>query len=201
MSPRPDVSAQRMPQILNAAQAVFARRGVNGATVEDIAREAGFSKALVFKYFASKDALLLAFVRHFFTEMHVQLEALAAREEAFSVVIGQWTEALAAAITEPGGLAVAQEMLAAASRSPDMGSVVGEAYARYRQTIAALGRRAMERGELRAGNPDELAITIIAVIEGFNVLRLVATDMDLAASYRMGIGAVLAGWLIQPARG
>lgn len=200
MSPRPDVSAQRIPQILEAALVVFARRGVNGATVEEIAQTAGFSKALVFKYFASKEELLLAFVRYFFSTLHVRLEEMDQSEAPFETVIRHWAGELAGAIEEPGVLAVAQELLAAATRNPDMGSVVAQAYVLYRQTIAGLIRRGMARGEVRDVDADAIAMTIIAMIEGFNLLRLVETGTDLATAYRTGIESVLAGILIQPAR-
>jgi AcrR family transcriptional regulator len=44
--------------VLAAAGRVFAQRGYEGATMLDVAREAGFSKAGVYHYFASKEHLL-----------------------------------------------------------------------------------------------------------------------------------------------
>ncbi|MGH8998053.1 MAG: TetR/AcrR family transcriptional regulator [Acidimicrobiia bacterium] len=44
--------------MLAAAGRVFAERGVEGATMADVAREAGFSKAGLYHYFDSKDHLL-----------------------------------------------------------------------------------------------------------------------------------------------
>lgn len=40
--------------ILNAAQEIFARDGFSGARVDDIARTAGYNKALIFHYFDDK---------------------------------------------------------------------------------------------------------------------------------------------------
>lgn len=47
-------------RILAAAEQVFARRGFFAATTDDVAREAGVSKGLVFNYFKTKDDLLEA---------------------------------------------------------------------------------------------------------------------------------------------
>jgi AcrR family transcriptional regulator len=44
--------------VLAAAGRVFAERGYEGATMADVAREAGFSKAGVYHYYASKEHLL-----------------------------------------------------------------------------------------------------------------------------------------------
>lgn len=46
-----------------AAGRVFAERGYEGATMADVAREAGFSKAGVYHYYASKEDLLYGLLR------------------------------------------------------------------------------------------------------------------------------------------
>lgn len=52
-------------RILHAAAACFGRRGYRGASMQDIAREAGVSKSLLHYHFESKEHLLL--------EVHLQL--------------------------------------------------------------------------------------------------------------------------------
>ena len=49
----------RRDQLLDAAAAVIAGEGTQAMTMERIAEGAGVSKALVYRYFANRSALLL----------------------------------------------------------------------------------------------------------------------------------------------
>lgn len=49
-------------RILDAAARCFARRGVSGTTVGDVATEAGCSRPTIYRYFEDRDALRAAFV-------------------------------------------------------------------------------------------------------------------------------------------
>src|SRR5512138_498953 len=56
--PRPDVSDERKPQILQAASRVFARKGLAAARMEDIAHEAQLSVGGVYWYYKSKEEVI-----------------------------------------------------------------------------------------------------------------------------------------------
>ena len=58
--------------ILNAAEPIFAERGLAGARIDAIARAAGVNKALIYYYFKSKDALYLAIVERHMKEFSTQ---------------------------------------------------------------------------------------------------------------------------------
>jgi TetR/AcrR family fatty acid metabolism transcriptional regulator len=57
----------RYRQLLQAALEVFARHGIDAASVADIAEAAGVAKGSVYLYFDSKEALAGDLVRHLFT--------------------------------------------------------------------------------------------------------------------------------------
>ncbi len=60
LGPRAKAGEARKAAILKAALAVFARQGLDGASVEAIAQAAGISKANLLYYHPSKEALYLA---------------------------------------------------------------------------------------------------------------------------------------------
>ena len=47
--------AERREQLLNISREVFAERGFEGASVEEIAARAGVSKPVVYEHFGGKD--------------------------------------------------------------------------------------------------------------------------------------------------
>lgn len=59
-STRAEKQAQTRTQLLQAAAQVFARRGFQGATVEEIAEQAGYSHGAVYSNFGGKEDLFLA---------------------------------------------------------------------------------------------------------------------------------------------
>ena len=62
MSTRPTIrkrlsASERREEILRAAVALFGERGYHASSIDDIARAAGISKALIYEHFSSKEEL------------------------------------------------------------------------------------------------------------------------------------------------
>src|SRR6266704_3291068 len=81
-------AAERREQVLEAAVAEFAARGLAGTSTEDVARRAGISQPYLFRLFPTKKALFLALVERCFRRV----------EDAFTAAAGDLTgdEAMAA---------------------------------------------------------------------------------------------------------
>ncbi len=60
---RKEQAEWRREQLLDAALRVFARKGVDGASVKDLADAAGVTPGLLYRYFESKEALVEALLR------------------------------------------------------------------------------------------------------------------------------------------
>jgi AcrR family transcriptional regulator len=80
VSPRGDFdrsarSARTRERLLAAAANVYARNGVSGATLDDVAAEAGFTKGAVYSQFGSKENLLVALLHeHLAAQIAEQIE-------------------------------------------------------------------------------------------------------------------------------
>ncbi|MBV8931555.1 MAG: TetR/AcrR family transcriptional regulator [Kutzneria sp.] len=75
MSVRRAQARQRRESLLDAALAVFADKGVDGASVKDIAAAAGVTPGLLYHYFPSKEGLLVTMLaeRGFMPELRERL--------------------------------------------------------------------------------------------------------------------------------
>jgi AcrR family transcriptional regulator len=70
--------------LLDAAEDVFARRGFEGAALEEIAEAAGYTRGAIYKNFGSKEELFLA-VNHRFNERFISTFAVPPGTDASSV--------------------------------------------------------------------------------------------------------------------
>ena len=64
---RPSIAQDRRPQIIEAFAECIRRYGLQGATVERVARLLGVSRSLVFHYFGDTHALVQAVTQHIFS--------------------------------------------------------------------------------------------------------------------------------------
>jgi AcrR family transcriptional regulator len=73
---RSESQAQTRSELLEAAGRAFARRGYDGASVAEIAEEAGFSHGAVYSNFEGKEDLFLALYEQWVAERVAEIEAV-----------------------------------------------------------------------------------------------------------------------------
>ncbi len=95
-------------RILDAAHAVFVRRGTAGARMQEIAEEAGVNKALLHYYFRNKarlgDAIFRRVAQGLFARVGVILGSSAGLEDKVRQVVALYIDQLAATPYAPGYL-------------------------------------------------------------------------------------------------
>ena len=169
--PRPDMRAERIPQIMEAAMTVFARNGFAPTRMDDIAQEAGVSKATLYLYFTSKDDLIVAILQAFFEEGFTELGALLASDRSVSTSLIVWTRQRMQEMRDHAAyLSIGFEFYAVAARQQATRQVVHEYYHQYRTSIAALLQKGIEQGEFHAIDVHEMAIAIVSMYEGMTIL-------------------------------
>jgi len=176
MSPRPDVSEERRNQILEAAMAVFARQGFDQARMDDIAQEAGLSKGALYLYYKSKDAIIAAILQFFFSRAMKKLQGFLESEEPpsareqllrlnqYYIAEMKWMVSL---------LPLSFEFYAVAARQKTVRQFLKQYFKDYREVLAALVQRGIDRGEFRPLQAERVAIAITALYEGLALLWMV----------------------------
>jgi len=186
--PRPDRSHERIPQILSAAAKVFACDGVQGARMEDVAKEAGLSKAGVYLYYKNKDALVLALLEQFFAANLEALKLIPIGNRAVDRLC-DWIDLVSAAMQHGEHFqTVGFEFLALAGRDDEARKVVLDFYLQYQSAIAKL----LIADGTTSNAATQKAQEIVALLEGINLLWMAQSGkMDFASLAKSGVRALL----------
>ncbi len=166
--PRPDVSDERIPQILNAAAAKFAENSIDGASMAQIAKAANVSKATIYHYFDSKDALVEALVRRLFDEDNSEIDSILQTKASFTERITLYADNLVILLEQNKALyPIFAEFKTMTMRRPSIQNIIQDYFAGYIVTFQQLIEEGQTQGEVRPNiAPQEAAIALVAIIEG-----------------------------------
>ncbi|GAA5143695.1 TetR/AcrR family transcriptional regulator [Nocardioides marinquilinus] len=183
--------------LLDAAAHEFARRGIDGASVDDVAAAAGFTKGAVYSHFGSKDGLVDALVEDRTTAyLEAGLTAVDGLEGALDVRARALGDRLSAVGTEQGDWHLLFfELWQRAVRAAEPGGVLGRQRDALRAAVAdAISEHAESAGATLPLPAADLALVVMALTNGLAVERLVGPD-DVAPDL---MGRVLALLVQQP---
>lgn len=168
-------SERKRRQILEAAQRLFIRQGFEGASTDAIAAQAGVSKQTLYRYYPSKDELLVAVMRAMTVDQLFPPAAVTLPFEVSHERLASQLAALAGAIVarilEPGYLDLVRLVFSESGRRPELAelfraAVPGSGGEQIRELLV----QAQARGRVRP-------------------------DIDIALAVRLFAGALLT-WLI-----
>lgn len=187
VSTREQRKAETRERLLAAARRVVARRGYEGASVDEIADEAGFSSGALYSNFEGKEDLFLELMR---TEMDAQNEALeravgAARESVADRArdgAAAWMDFVA---REPEMVMLFMEFWAYAVREPAIRPKVAARFAEVRGMLTRLIADSVRDFGLELAVPaEQLAIAVDALADGMARQKL--TDPDAVPDELLG---------------
>lgn len=88
------LEAERRKDIVRAAEALILRRGFGRLTMDDLAREAQFSKATLYKYFRSKTEVVAAIFVNYFDRVRKRLERIRERKIGHAAQLREFIRAV-----------------------------------------------------------------------------------------------------------
>ena len=187
--------ANTRERLLAAARRVFARSGFHGASVEEIASEAGFSTGALYSNFEGKEDLFLALMEIEIAEHAREVsEAVRARASVAERAAGGARQWMTTIEREPELLLLLMEFWAYGVRDPQVRGKVAERFAQVRRTLTELIVDGVRDFDLELTVPaEQLAIAIDALADG--IARQKLADPEAIPDELMGqiLGLLLAG--------
>ena len=176
--------AETRRRLLDAAASVFARRGYDAATLEEVAADAGFSKGAVYSNFANKQELFLALMRE---RIDQRLNAVAIHPAETPVELANGAGNALAALLEqrPDWHRLFIEFSLRAMHDPELRQELSQQRRAVRREIA----RQIEEHATRLGielpaSSDALTVMILALTNGLAIEHLAdpeTVDPDVLA--------------------
>jgi AcrR family transcriptional regulator len=157
---------------------VGARRGLGGASLDEIAEEAGFTKGAVYANFASKDELFLAVLDTRFDQRLAELEHVFATDESPEDQAAQAGESFTRAIAaDPDWHRLFVDFTARAARDEAFRAQMAQRYLQLRDRIATMLARRMEQAGLEPSIPiADMAMMTFAMANGVALEGLLLGD-------------------------
>lgn len=160
----------RKQSICDAAMRVVSRKGIRNVTVQDIADEAGVAKGTVYIYFTSREQVLTTAMDGA-TEKLLEKLAVACRScRTFRDVLEQRVRTQLQHFEENRDFF--RMYLAMSEPLGERRLRKHTTYTTYLRQLEAVLRTAIERGEIRDGPVDRLAVTISSVVRDIVLHRI-----------------------------
>ena len=180
----PKVSQQhrtaRRDQILSAARRCFLRDGFHATSMQDLFAEAGLSAGAVYRYFDSKDEVILAIAEDNMREVLAMISEIATADPGRSL-----GEVMAGALAQVqakheadgvGGMAIL--VWSEALRSPALAARLQALLAGMHQDFTGLAADHQRAGELPGGAPAEAIARLLVALMAGSILQLTILGPD-----------------------
>ena len=150
---------RKCDQILEGACEVFRAEGFGGASVDEIARRAGISKATMYRYYPDKTAIFNAYVRRECARQAAHLLSIDLDDSPLEEVLHRLALGFIKFVVSPFAQGIYRIAVSEAERFPDIGQAFFESGPdEARKRLSPVLAAAMARGELAAEDPDVAAL-------------------------------------------
>ena len=189
---------RRRAQILDAAKAVFVEHGYANASLDEVMRLSGGSRATLYRHFGDKDGLFAAIIERISAEMVAPLLTFAPDQDPETVLLA-FGRAFMSALMEPTGLALYRVLIGEAEQFPGLARAVYRAGPLVAvEQLALHMRRWKAEKRITVDSPDLAARQFLEMIKGdlhFRALLRLASpsELEIDACVRSAVEVFLDG--------
>jgi AcrR family transcriptional regulator len=157
----------RRAELLQATMEVIAQKGIEGLRTREVAARARVNISTLHYYFGTKEALLLAVLRHITETLASSVQADSASGGARKALRALFAGAFASFRENPELATVLQELRLRSRRDAAARKAFRMIHEEWNRTVKAILMRGIEEGELRANlDPAAGAMVITSFIMG-----------------------------------
>lgn len=194
LQPRRQATPPTRELILKAATEAFVAHGYAGASIDQIALQAGVSKPTIYSHFSGKEQLFVAIMNSICDNFEAPFLDPIAHSEELPAILIKIADNYTRSILQPGVIAMHRLFVAEAERFPELSRRYYEVGPqRVHRTLAGFFEARMARGEISQREPLFLAQAFAAMIivpMRTRCLFAVETKMDWDALDRRNREAV-----------
>jgi AcrR family transcriptional regulator len=162
---------QRRQQLLQAARALFMRKGYRGTTPEEVARHAGLTKGALYFHFGSKEEILFELVKAMHQELIWAVNSVPEKKASPAQLLKALLDAKPEAGTADFGSYL--DFWVQASRIPKIRNFLRNCVAEYSSVFAG---RIDRRYAPSKRDRHDLAVMIIAMHDGLTVRKMLGDN-------------------------
>jgi TetR/AcrR family transcriptional repressor of uid operon len=195
---RPPIQTDRRTEILDAAEACFARSGFHRTTMQDVARAAGMVPGNLYNYFPSKDAIVAGLTERDRAKIAEDFASLAEAPDLMDAFRELGKRHFIEASREKAIIAL--EIWAEATHNPDIANLYLAIQNEVRSGIITVCREAQQRGVVHE-NVDVDALARLVLILSDGLMRRKAMDPEFDGDREVEnvlslIGALMCGSVV-----
>lgn len=158
------MSARMRQYILDVASDLFSRQGINSTSVDKIVAQAQIAKVTLYKYFTSKELLIIEYLRDHNTKLWKRIEEIPQQKNA-SADLQSFVNSLLDMMTEKDFRGFAS--INASVEFPETESIVHQTSKEFSRDLRAKLSHMAKKAELK--NSEALAMQLQLIIEGASI--------------------------------
>ena len=184
--------------LMESAARVFARRGLQQASIDEVAGDAGFTKGAFYANFKSKEELFLAMLDERFAEKLEAIDRVWSSDGDLQSKARQAGDDFADYLSDEEWSRLFFEFAAYAARNEEFRQELVTRYRALRERVAEVyARKKEEMGIEPAVPPEQVAAMIFAMANGLALEKLLEPDVvaddafaTMLVAFFAGLGAV-----------
>jgi AcrR family transcriptional regulator len=175
-----------------AALAVISREGLEGLTMREVAKEAGFTTGALTHYFQSKDEVLIAVSEYGAEVVRPPMDDAASGASARQALRDLFYTILPTSTAMKAQWRFWLAFWERAAHSPQVQRVMRERYVEYVGRVSAVIRRGQAQGEVDAKvDAESVAREIVALVDGIGVQVLIGAGKFTSVTQRQYVDSFL----------